>query len=356
MPDSVTHTHDGVTVTTNTASEADLRAEMGRPAPGPDTPAAPEMPPPTPEAAPADAGDATAPVRDEKGRFVKRETEPGSPEAPAADAAPVEPPTRDPALPRHNPIARLNQALAQKAEAERKAAALEAELQRVRSGVTSPVTPPGYSAPTQGYLAPNAAPASGDEPQFEQFTQEADPYTAYVQAWARWDNARQVEARFAAYEAAQTARAEQARFAARVQEGRTQYPDWDEALTQAATMGLQVSDVMRAAITASPRAADLVHYLATHPEECTQLAEESLTTPVAAATVMQRLLESQVSSPAAASNGPGSAARPVISTAKPPVRPVGSSPVVSDAPPGDEASAAEHARYWNRKLKVPGTR
>ena len=99
-----------------------------------------------------------------------------------------------------------------------------------------------------------------------------------------------------------------------------------------------------------------MYYLATHPEECTQLAEESLQTPVAAATVMRRLLESQLAPRAAPTNGSGPAARAVVSTAKPPVTPVGSSPVVSDAPPGEEASAAEHARYWNRKLKVPGTR
>jgi hypothetical protein len=113
---------------------------------------------------------------------------------------------------------------------------------------------------------------------------------------------------------------------------------------------------MREAITESPRAADLVYFLATHPEECTQLAEESRETPVAAAVVMRRFLESRLAPRAAASNGAGTAARAAVSTAKPPVTPVGSSPVVSDEPPGESASAAEHARYWNRRLKVPGTR
>jgi hypothetical protein len=349
MADSVTVDHGGVTITTNTASEADLRAEMEAPAAPPEA---------APESAPAEAAppaDAAAPVRDEKGRFVPRKAaEPAAPEpeaAPAPEA--VEKAPRDPSLPRHNPIARMQQALAQKAEAERRAAALEVELIRARqaagiAGVPAPVTPPASGAP------PPAAPTG--EPQFEQFAQEADPYTAYLQAWTRWDHARQLEERFARYDAERTARAQQATFETRLQEGRAQYPDWDEALTQADTLGLQVSEVMRAAITTSPRAADLVHYLATHPEECLQLAEESVETPVAAATVMRRLLESQVSPRAVATNGAGSAARPVVSQAKPPVKPVGSSPVVSDAPPGDEASAAEHARYWNRKLKVPGTR
>ena len=113
---------------------------------------------------------------------------------------------------------------------------------------------------------------------------------------------------------------------------------------------------MQEAIADSPKAADLVYFLATHPEECLQLAEESQQTPVAAAPVMRRLLESHLAPRAVPSNGSGAAARAVVSTAKPPVTPVGSSPVVSDEPPGEAASAAEHARYWNRRLHVPGTR
>ena len=353
MPDPVTVDHGGLTITTNTASEADLRAELTRDAPAESLKETSES---LKETLPAE------PVRDDKGRFVKREVgtapaseaeqgriEPNKAEAPQAEPAPGE------GLPRHDPIARMKKALAQKAEAERRAAALEQELQRVRQGVTSPVTPIAPASPANG-----RPPASGEEPQFEQFAQEADPYTAYVQAWARWDHAQQLEARFARYEQEQAARVRQASFESRIQQGAAQYPDWQEALTQADTLGLQVSAVMQQAITESPRAADLVHYLATHPEECLQLAEESVETPVAAAHVMRRLLESQLAPPAAApaknGAGAGTAARAAVSTAKPPVTPVGSSPVVSDAPPGDDASAAEHARYWNRKLKVPGTR
>jgi len=255
---------------------------------------------------------------------------------------------RDDTLPRHNPIACMNRALAEKAEADRRAAALEAELARYRQpGVTSPVTPP--PAPPPSTPAP-------DEPQFEQFAQAADPYTAYVQAWARWDNARQVEARFSRYEQAQAAKAREQAFTSTLGEGRKAYPDFDQRLTEADTLGLQVSAVMREAIADSPKAADLVYYLATHPEECTQLALESETTPTAAATVMRRLLESHLAPRAVSPSGNGAAARAPASTAKPPIQPVGSSPVVSDEPPGETASAAEHARYWNRRLNVPGTR
>lgn len=349
MPDPVTVDHGGLSVTTNTASEADLRAELERPAPGTEPLAAPE----TPEGTPADAA---APVRDEKGRFLKRDAAaPSAGSPPPAEATPdAPPPPAEPApsdgKPRHDPIARMKLAVERQAAAERRAAALEQELARLRPPVTAPVTLlPGYP-PT-----PRPAPG-GDEPQFEQFAQEPDPYTAYVQAWARWDHARLLEARFAQYEAQQAAKAQQTAFEQRIAAGAQKFPDWQEALTAADTLGLQVSAVMQQAITSSAHAPDVVHYLATHPEECIQLAEESESdTSADAAKWMRRLLESRLGPPAAASNGAGTAARPAISTAKPPVKPVGSSPVVSDAPPGEDASLADHARYWNRRLKVPGT-
>lgn len=337
MPDSVTVDHAGLTVTTNTASEADLRAEL-------------EAPPPDASSASSEAptaetpADAAGPVRDDKGRFLKREAA----TAPEPSALPLETPPAEPVeKPRHDPVARMKQALAQKAEAERRAAALEEELSRLRQPVRPPSTLPPYQP---------AASVAG-EPQFEQFANEADPYTTYMQAWARWDHARQIDERFARYQAEQAAKAQQQTFEQRIQEGAQRFPDWQDALTSADTLGLQVSEVMKAAITSSPKAPDIVHFLATHPEECIQLAEESIQTPVAAATVMRRLLESHLmTAPAAPANGTGTASRPLVSSAKPPVKPVGSSPVVGEAPPGDDATAAEHARYWNRKLKVPGSR
>ena len=200
---------------------------------------------------------------------------------------------RDDTLPRHNPIARMKQALAQKAEAERRAAALEAELAAAAAaGVTSPVTPPAAEWA-------RATPAPG-EPQFEQFADAPDPYTAYLQAWTRWDRAQAIAQARAEWEAEQTAEAARAELPdAPRRRAKSQYPDFDQVLTQADTLGLQVSAVMQEAIADSPKAADLVYYLATHPEECTQLAEESHQTPVAAAPVMRRLLESHLAPRAA---------------------------------------------------------
>jgi hypothetical protein len=371
MPDSVSVTDRGVTITTNTASEGDLRAEMEAPGSS-GTPGTPSETSESLKETSESLKETPAPPRNEKGRFVPKtgEVPAAAPEAP--DAAPPADPAaparrRDDTLPRHNPIARLNQALAQKAEADRRAAALEQELARYRQpGVTGQVTPkvvepppagiPGGGTGYPGYPIPTLGQASQPEPQFEQFADAPDPYTAYLQAWTRWDRAEGIAQALAAREAQYAEQARTQTFQARLADGKTQYPDFDQVLTEADTLGLQVSAVMREAIAASPKAADLVYFLATHPEECTQLAEESVGTPVAAATVMRRLLESHLAPRAAPVTGSGPAARAPVSTAKPPVTPVGSSPVVSDAPPGDEASAAEHARYWNRRLKVPGTR
>lgn len=339
MADSVTVTHGGVEVTTNTMSEADLRTEMEAPAPEPSSASAEGETP----------AQAAARARDEKGRFApKAEAAAPTPE-PVAEPEP-QARRRDDALPRHNPIARMQQALAQKAEAERRAMALEAELQRIQQ----------YNRDYDGKFQANAAAAAatnGAEPQFEQFATEADPYTAYLQAWTRWDHAQQFAQARAQWEAEQTQKSRAQTFQSRLTADKGQYPDFDQVLTQADTLGLQVSAVMQEAIADSPKAADLVYYLATHPEECLQLAEESVQTPVAAAPVMRRLLESHLAPRAVPpQGGPAQPHRAAQSTAKPPVTPVGSSPVVSDEPPGDAASAAEHARYWNRRLKVPGTK
>lgn len=89
MADSVTVEQGGLTVTTNTASEADLRAELTRDEP------------PVAEGAPADPPGAAPPAppaeRDPKGRFLKRDL--GTAPAPEAEA-PSDPPAAHPDFPK----------------------------------------------------------------------------------------------------------------------------------------------------------------------------------------------------------------------------------------------------------------
>src|SRR5262245_48820682 len=92
MNQPVTVQQDGLTITTNTVSEADLRAELGMPAPA----AAPPGAPPNGHAAadppPPDDKPREMPARDDKGRFLARAeatTPPG--ELPEGEPAPPEP-------------------------------------------------------------------------------------------------------------------------------------------------------------------------------------------------------------------------------------------------------------------------
>ena len=345
MAESVTVDHGGVTITTNTMSEADLRTEMEAPATPDPVNATPLEPPPS--ETPAQAAQR---ARDEKGRFAPKTEAAAAETRPEPDQNPTDTPParrRDDSLPRHNPIARMQQALARQAEAERRAQALEAELVRITQA-------------SQPQAQPTHAQSNGTEPQFEQFANEADPYTSYLQAWTRWDHAQQFAQARAEWDAEQTQKSRAQTFQSRLNADKVQYPDFDQVLTQADTLGLQVSAVMQEAIADSPRAADLVYYLATHPEECLQLAEESVQTPVAAAPLMRRLLESHLAPRAVPpQGGPAQPQRVAQSTAKPPVTPVGSSPVaMSDekAAFSDDTSLAEHARIWNHRMRVPGTK
>ena len=94
---SVTVEHGGQTITTNTASEADLRAEMEAPAA---TPAADSNADSnairTRSERDSNATDAATPVRDEKGRFTRSETTPPAELPDAASETPVAEPDMPP--------------------------------------------------------------------------------------------------------------------------------------------------------------------------------------------------------------------------------------------------------------------
>ena len=238
MSESVTVDQGSLSVTTNTSSEADLRAELE----------APTIPPEG--ETPAQAAQR---ARDERGRYTKAEGQ-----TPPAEVAAVEAPEpvpdpdtpgrrRDDSLPRHNPIARINKAMAQKAEAERRAAALEAELQQYRQ-----------RQPTEAATSRHEPTQTAGEPQFDQFADQPDPYTAYLQAWTRWDRSQAIAQARSEWETQQVQQQRGQSFAQRLTSGKAQYPDFDSVLQNADTLGLQVSAVMQEAIADSPHAADLV--------------------------------------------------------------------------------------------------
>src|SRR5262245_53023882 len=234
----VTVEHGGLTVTTNMAtSEADLLQQLD--APEPEKPAAEQS---AAEAAPAP----NEPRRDEKGRFARAEA--ATPPAELPEPAATEPTPDANARAQNQQRSwhdRINKLTQQKAEADRRAQAAEAALALIQQRATPPSQTP--TAPTYSVMG-----VANNEPQFEQFAQFPDPYTAYLQAWARWDHARQLDDRFAAYESQQTRKSRLSTFEQRVAEGRKAHPDLDQLLTDADTLGLQVSGVMQDTIGDSP--------------------------------------------------------------------------------------------------------
>ncbi len=134
------------------------------------------------------------------------------------------------------------------------------------------------------------------------------------------------------------------------------HPDYDQHVASTDKIltdaGLGLLPVMADAIVRSAHSAEISYWLATHPSEYLQLVQDLRSLDITAAPMVRRLLEKEAVS-AGASRGAAPTAQ--VSHAKPPIKPLGASAVTTDDPPGDEASAAQHARYWNRKLKVPGS-
>jgi hypothetical protein len=87
-------------------------------------------------------------------------------------------------------------------------------------------------------------------------------------------------------------------------------------------------------------------YLSEHPQEFQQL--RAAKTPIDIQIGM-RLIARQLNG---SGNGQLPPSRPSVSQAKAPIRPVNGTPAGNDGPPGDDASFADHAAYWNRRDKV----
>lgn len=243
------------------------------------------------EAAPAD----DAP-RDEQGRFAKKDK------------------------PRDNPIARINQLTAQKAEAERRAAEYEARLRQLEQAR------PAARIPTEQLTGLRP------EPREEEIGTKYTSYAEFAKDLARWvrDEERAQESA-AARKAADTRQSVElqgkiAAYTLETTKRLAERPDLKAAYE--ATASIPVTPTMQLALLYSERANDLADYLALHPEEYAQLAAESANEadPVVAAKWMRRFLEQKVSAAAHSVSAP----KPPISAAKPPIKTVGSSPTPAD--------------------------
>ncbi len=270
----------------------------------------------------ADATGATptddTPARDETGKFKGKGT----------------------GKPRTDPIARMQAATQKEADAKREAAEARQEAARLRTELDALKRP--AAAPTNGQSAqPTAQPGKFAFPKFDQWlAQHPD------QDWEAYQESRE-EARDQWRDHQHVVQTKLERHAQRLAEAPKKYADWDAVYT--ANGNLPTTPTMAQAILDSDRSDDLVYWLVTHPESCTQLAEESrFSDPAAAAVWMRKYLEAQVTA-AAVSPSPDSAPSVRPSAAKPPINRVGGTASLTPASPDDLEFGPEYIRRENER-------
>jgi len=238
---------------------------------------------------------------------------------------------------------RINDLTQKRREAERQLVAERAERERLARELASHRAPP--SVQPEPVSRRDAAPGESF-PAFETWVQEGQnqqkSYEDYIRAAARFE-AQQIFAaerdRIAQEAAAREAFEQTRTFAERTAQFRTTHADYD------ATVGAvtdPLSALVRQAILESPLGPSLLYHLATHPEDRQQVIA---TNPDGRALRYLGKLEARLE---AATTGP--ARTPAVTTAKPPIKPVGGSPVSGDSPPDPDSEDLDaHIEFYNRQ-------
>lgn len=287
-------------------SLAEHEAQFGDPARRPAAEPEPDADPPR-----------AARDRDDQGKFVKPEKH----RAKSQQAGPVD-------VPR---IQALTKQL-RDAEAERDAL-------RARVAPTSP--PPAAPLLEVPRGTSPAVAATPDKPKIEAFTDYGD----YVEALADWKIA---QAR-TADRAAQQQEAEQTRITTawrtRIEAAKDRYPDFDAIALQAPTTIPQGS-LIDAWILEDTSGADVLYSLQKDPSELSRILALPIFEQVKALSLLaQRLSPSR--EPAVKTGAAATTPRP---PAPRPLTPVRTSAMpAADEPPGDDASLAEHEKFFSRR-------
>lgn len=265
--------------------------------------------------------------------------------SPAAEITQPDKPARG--RPRNDPQARIDEITAKHREAERRAEQAERELAALRTPKQPEAAKPA-AAPDDdpepnpanypaGEYDPNYFKACGAHAARQEFKKQSD---IAAKAHARDREITAVETRMAG-------------FGKRLASNVKDVPAFLESIA-ADIIGLQTSDAQALLDPAKPvdarnAIADCISdaenpaALMQHLHDHADIFQRLLTLhPIQAIKEMGKL-EARLE---AAHSGPAKA--PIVSQAKPPMKPVGGAPVVSDDAPGDDASDEEHAAYMNR--------
>jgi hypothetical protein len=288
----------------NRSQQAQAQAE-------PDTKPA-ETPPAEPDV--PESGTPETADRDEKGRFLKSKTR---------HTAPKDIANREDVPRIHALSAQLRQA--------------RAELERLRT----------QSAPTVPRDIPTApAVQATPKPTSDQF----QDYGEYIEALTDWKTDQKLtaaETKRAEAERQRTAQAEQQRlqssWSERVTAAKTKYPDFEDValLTETA---IPQGSLIDGWILEHKAGADVLYHLQKNPDQLHDLLALPLFEQAEQLALLSQRMNGSTRTQTVAT---GSAAAPVSTPAPRPPNPVRTGPIrSSDEPPGDDASLADHERFY----------
>lgn len=182
------------------------------------------------------------------------------------------------------------------------------------------------------------------KPVLDEFSNESDPYAAWLEAVADWKADEKLAARDQASSQAYAQRAHQdvvATYQKRLDDVRTKHADFDAVIAENAD--LEVSPVMREYILTDERGPEMQRYLCLNHEDHARIMGLSPARQLVELGKLEARLD-------AASSGP--AQKPVVTKAKPPIKPVGSSPVASD----EEEVSSDTTDDFDRHVTVMNAR
>jgi len=281
------------------------------------------------------------------------------PSAATTDDAPTKlTPFRKGTTPAKDSTARMLQATSQLAEERRKREAAEKRATELEARIKEREAPAPAAAAPQ--TPPPAAPAPVSGAKFPSYNVwlEAHPDGS----WDDWQDEKidwRAEQKLTATERQRADAKVLEAHTARMATIATKYPDFPAAREKAdaalAAAGIHnFPDVLVKAVVSSDQSDDLIYFLGTHPEEAIQLARDAAAAPVAVAPLLQRMLETLVSSNGtrpAPSTGSGA---PTRSQARPPVNPVGGTATVQAAPVEEIPFGPEYVRRMNKIQRERG--
>jgi hypothetical protein len=266
---------------------------------------------------------------------------------------------------------RINELTAARYRTEGELNAARAEVERLQ----------GLLAPAKSEPATTPAPAEAPQkPRLEDFANEVDPYAAWNEALTDWKVDRRIEELDAKRQKSDQERQEQQQLEAERNSAQAQYRRVVEAYQGRVAEFVKEHPDYQAVLDAAPLVPDgpgkipifqyienvamgpaVAYHLAQHPDELVRIAALAPALAIAALGKIEGKLEAQQSASepqtlAATVTGP--AAPAPVSKAKPPLKPVGSSPVAvsDDDEPSPDAPFAVHKKYWDEKDRKAGLR